>query len=305
MSRTSKPKVWMAGCLALAVSVAAPGAVRAISTIVPGGLIVERPGGGPLAQTTVDIVFGGEPAQTKTDDKGFVALLLVDGPTAKIEQRNDIITLIGDGKGLVTWDGGRVPFEVRDGALRIPNDKGGPLGLGTAGYVGGAAGGAAVLFTIGNIASGGDNDTINPNTSGSNTNTNTGNTIPATTPNGIYVLDWETIEDLRNSAQFVRLSDSRQTTITVNGSTIAFNSQPPMPMAQGSYADVAFASGAAATITARGAGPLAGRPNVLVTLEGTLTAGTLNATVTVGADGSLGAPLPHEIKYRLRGTKQP
>ena len=59
-------------------------------------------------------------------------------------------------------------------------------------------------------------------------------------------------------------------------------------------------------ITATGSGPLAGRPRVGVSLAGTLTpAGALNATMTVGEDGSLGPPLPHVVRYSVVGTKRP
>jgi hypothetical protein len=294
MSRTSKPQVWMAVGLALAVFMVLPPEAGAISTIVPGG--------GPLAQTTVDIVFGGEPAKAKTDDKGFLPLILQGGDTAKIQVVDDRITLVGDGKGLVTWDGGRVAFEVRDGALSIPNDKGGPLGLGTPGYVGGGFLGAAALVTVGNILGGGESDTINPSTPGTNTTTNT---PQSTSPNGLHILTWDKTDDIRGSGDFVGLHNSRQAEITVTGGTFVMIAQPPVPMMQGASVEVAAASGAAARVTARGSGPLAGRPNVLVTLEGALNAGTLNAIVVVGADGSLGPPLPHEIHYRVVGVKQP
>ena len=59
-------------------------------------------------------------------------------------------------------------------------------------------------------------------------------------------------------------------------------------------------------IAATGAGPLADRARVGVSLQGTLTpAGVLTATVTVGEDGSLGPPLPHIVRYGLVGTKRP
>jgi len=132
--------------------------------------------------------------------------------------------------------------------------------------------------------------------------------VPASPQGGTYVLAWTTLEDLRQSAQFVRLQTVEEARIEISGSTVTMTAPSLLPNLMGPLTPNG-------RIMLTGAGLLAGRPMVGVTLVGTLTApgvasalsaaGELNATVTVGEDGSLGPPLPHVVRYGLVGTRRP
>ena len=132
--------------------------------------------------------------------------------------------------------------------------------------------------------------------------------VPASPQGGTYVLAWTTLEDLRQSAQFVRLQTVEEARIEISGSTVTMTASSPLPNLMGTWEP-------SGRIMLTGAGPIAGRPQVGVAVTGTLTApagitafsaaGELNATVTVGEDGSLGPPLPHVVRYGLVGTRRP
>lgn len=301
--RTSKPQTWVVAALAALLTVGPLPDASAISRIVPGGVTLEKPEGGPVAETTIDIVFAGQPAKGKTDDRGFLPLLLMDGPEPKIDVTDGRVTLTGDGRGMLMYGGPpatKVPFEVKEGTLILIQGQGGPFGMGNTGYA--IAGGGAALLLITGLAvvGGGGNDTITPGDVPSNTpggNTGGGTTTPTSTTTNVNYI-WNVNNDPRNSAQFVQLQNSRQGAITVNGTTFTITGQPPFVTLQGTVT-------AGGQVTANGAGPLAGRPSVGVRLVGTLTgARVLNGTVFVGEDGALGGQLPHIVEYGVIANPQ-
>jgi hypothetical protein len=118
-------------------------------------------------------------------------------------------------------------------------------------------------------------------------------------PDGTYGLSWTVERDDQLSADRVGLQAAQEARIAINGTAATMTGQTPLPTLAGTW------DPESQRLTVTGAGPLAGRPQVGVALVGTLTAaGALNATVTVGEDGSLGGQLPHVVRYSVMGVKQ-
>ena len=185
-------------------------------------------------------------------------------------------------------------------------------GLSTGAKVGGGIG--LALVTLGGVKLlGGDAPAVAnpPGTTGPATPPG----APPQDPQGNYGLNWNILEDIRNSAIFLLFQNAREARVAVTGAaapslagglalagsaTVTIAGDPPLPTLMGTW------DRATQQIMATGAGPAAGRPRVGVSLQGTLTpAGVLTATVSVGEDGSLGPPLPHIVRYGLVGTKRP
>ena len=200
--------------------------------------------------------------------------------------------------------------------------RGGGRGMSTGVKVGGAAG-VALLGIGGAALFGGDGGT--PASSNRPPTTNPG-TPPGTSgstpqsPDGTYGIGWTILDDIRNSAIRVLLQNTRLLRLSSGAApaslsggrsfagsgtilgmvNVTVTGDEPLPTLMGTW------DPATQQIAATGAGPLAGRPRVGVSLQGTLTpAGVLTATVTVGEDGSLGPPLPHIVRYGLVGNKRP
>jgi hypothetical protein len=126
-------------------------------------------------------------------------------------------------------------------------------------------------------------------------------------PRGPYLISWRVIEDARQSAQFVQLQSVSELVLELNGATLTILGPSP-------WVTLVGAVSPSGQFMVSGAGRLAGRDQVGVTAVGRVVVGgasasaaaaTLEATVTVGEDGSLGPPLPHRVVYGLTGTERP
>jgi hypothetical protein len=160
------------------------------------------------------------------------------------------------------------------------------------------AGASAVAgaLALGLAAAGGGSPAGTPPPAGPPTSTPPG-TSP--TPTGTYVMSWTTVEDNRNSAGRVQLQSVREVQITVEGRRFTMVGPAPLPFLEGTW------DATSQQVTASGAGPIAGRERVGVSLAGTLTsAGALRALVAVGEDGSLGGELPHVVRYQADGARR-
>jgi hypothetical protein len=171
-------------------------------------------------------------------------------------------------------------------------------GLSTRTKVGGAVG-AVVLGIGGATVFGGGGTPASSNPPGTPPGMPPPSNPGPNDPSGIYILVWVVLEDGQLSAQFVRLQEIREIRVTVNGTAVTLTAQSP-------FAPLSLSGNwnpSNGEITASGAGPLAGRPNVGVTLSGILNQAGLRARVVVGADGSLGGRQPHTVVYEANGTR--